>query len=154
VQTRRSTSGYIFLAAGGPISWFSKKQTIVALSTCEAEYIAASTACRDATWIRTLLHEIEHCGDAPDSTPPPPVVMAMDNQSAIALTNMEAPNSRTRHIDIKHRHFKECVQNGVVSVHYVPTTEMAADGFTKALDHTKFQRFVSLIGMTPRSQSG
>jgi len=101
---------YIFPAAGGPISWLLKKQTIVALSICKAEYIAvtaASTICKDATWLRAILHEIKHCSEVTDSILLlSPIPMAMDNQSAVALTKKDALNSRTRHSDIKYHHFK------------------------------------------------
>src|SRR5271156_4939337 len=85
-STCKSTSGYLFLGAGGPIAWGSNKQPIVALFTCEAEYIAASDAAREATWLRNILAEIDP-PEAPAIHEPnlPPISMAMDNQGAIAL---------------------------------------------------------------------
>ena len=153
-STSRSTSGYAFLAAGGPIAWGSNKQTSVALSTCEAEYVAAHSAAREATWIRFLLHEI----DPPEATATslsskdttqriPPIPLAMDNQGAIALANLQAPNRRTRHIDMKYHYLRECIQNGVIKPYFIPIIAMVADGFTKALNTIKFNTFLSLLGL-------
>ena len=80
-STCKSTSGYLFLGAGAPIAWGSNKQPIVALSTCEAEYIAASDAAREATWLRNLLAELDPTGTSATflHEPPPPIPMAIDN---------------------------------------------------------------------------
>jgi hypothetical protein len=93
-STCKSTSGYLFLGAGAPIAWESNKQPIVALFTCEAEYVAASDAAREAIWLRNLLAEIDP-SDAPAISLPQnepnyllPILMAMDNQGAIALATL------------------------------------------------------------------
>ena len=71
----------------------------------------------------------------------------MDNQGAIALANLQAPNRRTRHIDIKYHYLRECIQNGVIKPYFIPTTAMVADGFTKTLNTVKFNTFLSLLGL-------
>ena len=71
----------------------------------------------------------------------------MDNQGAIALTNLQAPNRRTRHIDMKYHYLRECIQNGVIKSYFIPTTAMIADGFTKALNTIKFNTFLFLLGL-------
>jgi hypothetical protein len=141
--TIRSTTGYVFMSAGGPIAWGSRKQSVVALSTCEAEYIAASYTSCMATWLRNLLDEV----GLTSSPTPPSIPLAIDNQGAIALAKMGAPNRRTRHINIRYHHFRECAEEGIVDPHYVPTDEMLADGFTKALNRLKFNTFAASIGM-------
>jgi hypothetical protein len=94
-STCKSTSGYLFLGAGAPIAWGSNKQPIIALSTCEAEYVAASDVSREVTWLRNLLAEIDLPGAPATSLPQshepnyiPPILMAMDNQRAIALATL------------------------------------------------------------------
>ncbi len=93
-ETRRSTSGYVFQLANGPISWRSKRQTIVALSSTEAEYIALTEATKEAIWMRSLLTEMQL--DDSDA-----VHINMDNQGAIALARNPQFHNRTKHIDIR-----------------------------------------------------
>ena len=81
------------------------------------------------------------------SAMPPPIPMAVDNQEAIAMTKMGAPSRRTRHINIRYHHFRECTEQGIVDPYYVPTSEMLADGLTKALGRLKFTTFATSIGM-------
>jgi hypothetical protein len=147
------TSGYLFLGAKTPIAWGSNKQPIVALSICEAEYITASDATREAIWLRNLLAEIDPFGASAISLPQlhepnlPPISMAMDNQGAIALATLESQNRRTRHINVRYHYIRDCVKSGTIAPHYTPISNMLADGFTKALDRLKFATFVSSIGM-------
>ena len=152
-STCRSTSGYLFLGAGAPIAWGSNKQPIVTLSTCEAEYIAATDATREATWLRYLLAELDPPGAPATSLPQhepnyiPPIPMAMDNQGAIALATLGSQNRRTKHINVRYHYIRECVESGIIMPHYTPTSDMLADGLTKALDRQKFSTFVSSIGV-------
>jgi hypothetical protein len=154
ISTCKSTSGYLFLGAETPIAWGSNKQPIVALSTCEAEYVAASDAAREATWLRNLLVEIDLPGvpvtSLSQSHEPnyiPPIPMAMDNQGAIALVTLGSQNRRTRHINVRYHYIRDYIESGTIASHYTSTSEMLADGFTKALDRLKFVTFVSFIGM-------
>jgi hypothetical protein len=153
-STCKSTSGYLFLGAGAPIAWGSNKQPIVALSICEAEYVAASDVSREVTWLRNLLAEIDPSGAPAISLPQshesnyiPPIPMAMDNQGAIALAILESQNRRTRHINVRYHYIRDSIESGTIVPHYTPTSKMLADGFTKALDRLKFATFVSSIGM-------
>jgi hypothetical protein len=154
VSTCKSTSGYLFLGAGAPIAWGSNKQPIVALSTCEAEYVAASDVAREVTWLRNLLAEIDPFGAPATSLPQshepnylPPIPMAMDNQGAIALATLGSQNCRTRHINVRYHYIRDCIESGTIEPYYTPTSDMLADGFTKALDRLKFSTFVSSIGI-------
>ena len=96
-QDRKSTSGYLFQIAGGPISWRSKKQDTVALSTAEAEYVALSFASQETIWLRRLTSEL-------NSPPDGPTTILEDNQSAIAMARNPQFHGRAKHIDIRH-HF-------------------------------------------------
>ena len=91
---RKSTSGYMFLIAGGPVSWKSKKQSTVALSTAEAEYVALSTATQECMWMQKLLSEL---GNPPDG----PTTILEDNQSSIAMARNPQFHGRAKHINIK-----------------------------------------------------
>ena len=86
------------------------------MSICEAEYIAVTYTAQQATWLRNILEEIEPSisTELSTSTEPPPIPLAMDNQGAIALAKLAAPNRRTRHINIRYHYIRDCVENGTV----------------------------------------
>ena len=124
VDDRRSTSGNVLLLAKGAVSWLSKKQATVALSTAEAEYVALSVATQEAIWLRRLLTDVgEFLED--------PIVNNEDNQEAIAMAKNPVGHARTKHIDIRYRFVREAVQNGAIILKYVATGEMIADNLTK-----------------------
>ena len=139
LDDRHSTTGNLFLLSGGAISWMSKKQAVVALSTSEAEYIALSSATQEAVWLRRLLAEL----GAPNSS----VVLMEDNQGAIALAKNPIAHSRTKHIDIRYHYVREAVQDGLIELQYCPTNEMTADLLTKPLPKETFQRFRASLGL-------
>jgi hypothetical protein len=150
-DNRRSTSGFVFMLAGGPVTWTSRKQSSVALSTCEAEYMAMSKACTEAMWLRKLLHEVDF---STPSTPPQtnlgvkikPMLYA-DNQGAIALTENPVFHNKTKHIENQYHYIRERVAEGSLWVRYVSTDNMIADGLTKPLSRIKFQKFVQQVGL-------
>ena len=125
----------------GAITWSSKKQHIVALSSTEAEYVAQTHAAKEAMYLRTLVEEI--CGFDK------PVTLNCDNQGAIALSKDNKFHARTKHIDIRYHFIREAVENKKISVKYVPTDENPADIFTKPLPKAKFRRFVESLGLKP-----
>jgi hypothetical protein len=137
--TRRSTSGYVFTLAGAAISWASKCQQTVALSSCEAEYIAASSAAQEVVYLRTLLHGLKHEQEGP-------TVLHQDNQGAIAIGKDFVSNRRTKHIDIRYHYIRERVEKGDIELKYLSTEEMIADCLTKPvgkqiLDRAMIQLF-------------
>ena len=138
---RRSQSGYLFSLCGGIISWASKRQSTVALSSTEAEYVSASLACQEAVWLRALLDDLNFVQE--EST-----VIKEDNQGAIALSKNPKFHARTKHIDIKHHFIRQKVDNAEITLEYCPTEQMLADLLTKALGKTLFQRFRDLMGMS------
>src|ERR1700679_4325537 len=101
---RTSVSGYVFIAAGGAITWGSKKQNIVSLSTTEAEYICLSDAAREATWLRNLYAEIGFPQEEP-------TLVYGDNLSALAIAENPRYHRRTKHFDIKHHYIRDQVSN-------------------------------------------
>ena len=136
-ETRRSTSGYIFSIGSAPISWSSKRQPTVALSTCEAEYIGQTQATKEAVWLRQLLSELSSVGESSL----PSTIIYSDNQGAIALAKNPQFHGRSKHIDIQHHYVRERVVDGTVELLYIDTARQVADGLTKPLPREPFERF-------------
>ncbi|KAG3230324.1 hypothetical protein PI124_g24577 [Phytophthora idaei] len=114
---------------GAPVSWGSKKQSSVSLSTSEAEYIALSLAIQEGKWIRRLLCEIL----AATNETGPELKIREDNQSCIKMTKNPVNHGRAKHIDIKYHHIRDEVKRGEVKLEYCETSVMLADIMTKAL---------------------
>jgi hypothetical protein len=131
---RRSTSGYIFTVNGTPISWSSKRQATIALSSTEAEYMAATQAAKEAVWLRRLLGEL---GENPSG----PTTVYEDNQGAIAIAQNPVFHQCTKHIDIQYHFVRERVDTGDIKLQYIATADQLADMCTKALGKTKFTGF-------------
>ena len=134
---RRSITGYGFrLSTEGPfVSWKSKKQQTVALSTCEAEYMSLSAAVQEAKFLLKLLK----CMIGSDLFDH--VVMYCDNQGALALASNPIQHQRSKHIDIKYHFVRSEVQKSVVILKYIPSEENIVDVFTKPVSGAKFKRF-------------
>ncbi|XP_063946041.1 uncharacterized mitochondrial protein AtMg00810-like [Daucus carota subsp. sativus] len=140
VIDRRSTDGICFYLNKSLISWASKKQRVVALSSCEAEYMAATTAACQSIWLRGLLEEIlgHQVG---------PVVLHVDNKSAIELMKNPVLHGRSKHIDVRFHFIRECIERGKLVVKHVVTQEQRADILTKALRRIKFEEMRKMIGV-------
>ena len=119
---------------GGVLSYYSKRQACVALSSTEAEYIALSRGGQTLSWLRRLLHQLGF-GD------PDPTLVFEDNTSAIHIAEGEGLNQRTKHIDVRHHYIRDLITNGIIEVDHIGTEVMIADFFTKPLP---VHRFVSL----------
>ena len=139
LSDRKSTSGFVFLSAEGAILWGSKKQSCVALSTAEAEYVALSLATQESTWLSNLMFQI----GASDQGY---TIIYEDNQSAICLANGQG-SKRSKHIDIKYHFIQDKISNGEIIIQYCDTNEMIADIFTKPLAKDKFNKLRALMGM-------
>jgi hypothetical protein len=132
VPKRRSTSGTVVFLGGGPIIWASRTQHSVALSTCEAEYMAAGVAAREVLWLRHLLPELHFDLNGPSE-------IQCDNESCLALIKDPICNSKSKHIDILHHFVREHVLQKTLIFKFVPGTENVADIFTKPLEWPVFQ---------------
>lgn len=140
VDERRSTGGVIFFLGDMPVSWQSQKQKTVALSSCEAEYMAGAVGACQAVWLVRLLGDITG-----DKVQPP--LLKMDNQSAIALSRNPVLHDRSKHIDTKFHFIRECVEAGKIYVDHVSTKEQLADVLTKSLARARFAELRSKIGV-------
>ena len=130
ISDRRSITGYLSLINDSPVSWTSKKQQTVALSSTEAEYMAASEGVREALWTRRLLQELSYVFHAP-------LTIREDNNSTIHISQNPIHHARTKHIDVRHHFIRECVQSGDVQMTHIPTQDQLADILTKALVKVK-----------------
>ncbi|KAG7552453.1 Integrase catalytic core [Arabidopsis thaliana x Arabidopsis arenosa] len=141
----RSTTGHIFYLNDCPITWCSQKQETVALSSCEAEFMAATEAAKQAIWLQELLGEIieETCEK---------VLILIDNKSAIALTKNPVFHGRSKHIHKRYHFIRECIANEQVEVDHVPGDIQKADILTKALGRIKFKEMRDLVGVQDISQ--
>ncbi|GLT28090.1 hypothetical protein SLA2020_030460 [Shorea laevis] len=136
---RKSTNGTCQFFGNMLISWFSKKQNSVALSTTEAEYIAAASCCAQVLWMK---QQILDFGITMDHIP-----IKCDNTSAINLTKNPIQHSRTKHIEIRHHFIKDHVANCDVELLFVDTKNQLADIFTKPLDRDRFFFIRNELGM-------
>jgi hypothetical protein len=138
-EHRRAISGYVILIDGGTVSWSSKKQELVTLSTTEAKYVATTHAAKELIWFQHLLGEVfrplKH-----------PIVLHSDNQLAIALTHSHGQfHARTKHIDVRWHFIHYSVENGSIELIYCPTEDMTADLLTKPLPSTKVKHFAHAL---------
>ena len=132
-ETRRSTSGYVIFFSGGPLSWCSRRQPIVSLSSTEAEYISAAECVKETLFLKYLLEEM--------FDQPIPVTLRVDNQSAIRLAETGKMNRRSKHIDVRYYFISERIKDKSIYIEYCPTDDQVADILTKPLDRLKFTKF-------------
>lgn len=137
---RRSYTGYIFKIGNSVISWESRKQKTIALSSTEAEYMALSDSCKEALFIRTLLQEL--LGKTIN------IVIHNDNQSAQKLTKNMMFHARTKHIDVRHHFIRDIVAKNIISLNFMPTEKMPADFLTKPVNKERHAYFVKELGLT------
>ena len=140
LDDRKSTSGYLFQIGGGAVSWRSKKQSSVALSTAEAEYIALASTAQEAVWLRQLTTEL-----GSDSTEA--ITIFEDNQAAISMSKNPQYHGRAKHISIKYHFIREQVNDGRVTLKYCPTQDMIADMLTKGLHRDQFTKLRKMSGI-------
>ena len=143
----KSTTVYIFYLGDSPVTWCSQKQEIVALSSRETEFMAATEAAKQAIWLQELLSEV--VGDGCKR-----VVIRVDNKSVIALTKNPVFHGRSKHIHRRFHFIRECVENDQVEVEHVPGNVQRADILTKSLSRVRFQEMKKLIGMQVVCEDG
>src|SRR5579859_2091717 len=136
----RSTSGYIVKMGTGTISWSSKLQGIVTLSTTEAEYVAATTAGQEILWLRNLLSEFGYKFNAPST-------LYIDNRSALSVAKNPEHHGRMKHLDLRFYWLRDEVERGNINLVHLRTDAMPADIMTKALGRVKVAEMTRMIGL-------
>jgi len=151
---RKSVTGYVYLLNGGAICWSSKRQSTVARSTTEAEYMALGAAAAEAMWIKQFLSEM---GITPETTNlhGKPIEVFGDNQGSIRLAENPVYHARTKHIDIQHHYVRELIENNLIKVLYKATQDMLADFLTKGVNRNLHKKCLDGCGfMTSRGSVG
>ena len=139
-EHRHAISGNVFLIDGGAISWSSRKQELITLSTAEAEYVAATHAAKEAIWLRRLIFELF-------PTLKTPTLLYCDNQAALRLATDDNYHARTKHIDIRYHFIRQVVASDALRLVYCPTDDMTADILTKGLPKWKANFHVASLGL-------
>ena len=140
IDSRRSTSGMVVKMGSGAISWASKLQPVVTLSTTEAEYISATAAAQEILWLRNLFSEIGYEVEGAST-------LYLDNQSAIAVSRNPEHHGRMKHLDLRHYWLRDVVKAGIINVKYIPTASMPADIMTKTLPKATVEEMRRLLGL-------
>jgi hypothetical protein len=133
-------SGFAFIVNGGAISWSCRKQTVVAQSTAESEYIGLSNAAKEASWLKNLITEI-FCPLKK------PLTLYSDNQAAIAMAKNDTFHTKVKHIALKYHLIRHAVARNIVSVFWVKSENNYADLFTKPLDAKKTKFLANGLGL-------
>jgi len=139
-----SISGYAFFFGRGAVSWSSKKQPIVTLSSTESEYVVLTHAFKDIIWIQKFIKEISPFFPFNFSIP---TNLFCDNQGAIRLSKDATYHARTKHINVHFHFVRQTVTQKDISLNYISTNDMVADIFTKSLARQKFEDFCRLLGV-------
>ena len=140
IDGRRSTSGVLIFLQSAPISWLSLKQKVVALSTCEAKYVAvAATMACQAMGLHRLLGELT-------GVEAHPLALMVDNQPAIALVKNPVLHDRSKHIDVNFHFLRDCVDGGQIIIEFIETGLQLADVLTKPLGRLRLTELKKMIG--------
>jgi len=140
-STRRSVTGTVFIKNGGAITWFSKRQRTVALSSVEAEYIALAFTCQEGIWIKRLITELE------PNVNTQTLKIFCDSRGAISLAKNAITSQRSKHIDVRWHFIRDHVENDNIEVKHLSTDEMSADILTKPLNKSKIKFFCEKLGL-------
>ena len=148
LDSLRSTLGYIFMLAGGVVSWRNAKQTLTTSSTMATEFVACYETLNHGIWLRNfvtglqILEEIER-----------PLNLYCDNKSVVLYSNNNRSSTKSKHIDIKFLVVKEMVQSGQISIEHLGTNSMIADPLTKGLPPKVFHEHVAHMGVLQFEES-
>ena len=134
----KSTTGYVFFIANAAVAYLSKKQASIAMSSTEAEIMAASMAALEVVFLRGLLTDLGLKQEEPTA-------LGVDNQGAVALAKNYLSNGRTKHIERRHLKIRELVEELVVRPEFVPTEENPADILTKPCGRRRFEKLRKMV---------
>ncbi|XP_052299567.1 retrovirus-related Pol polyprotein from transposon RE1 isoform X1 [Citrus sinensis] len=140
VIDRRSTSGYCTFVGGNLVTWRSKKQSVVARSSAEAEFRAVAHGICELLWLKKLLEELKIIIDVP-------MKLYCDNKAAINIAHNPVHHDRTKHVEVDRHFIKEKIESGLICMTFVPTTKQLADILTKGLHKSSFESLTSKLGM-------
>lgn len=151
---KRSTGGYVFTVFGTAVSWSSKRQATVALSSCEAEYMAETEAAKEAIWLRRLVRSFgidglrdQTLGGVQGALEGEAVTILGDNRGALALAKNPEFHSRSKHIDIRYHFVRQKVREGLVKLAWIETSNNISDIMTKPLGRVAFEKLRYAMGM-------
>uniref|UniRef100_A0A2N9GE28 Reverse transcriptase domain-containing protein n=1 Tax=Fagus sylvatica TaxID=28930 RepID=A0A2N9GE28_FAGSY len=139
---RKSTSGYAFILGGGAVSWCSKKQSCIALSTMESEYVACSAAVQEAVWLRRFLQRLGVTAHAEDA-----VLLYSDSTSALAYAKDPKYHGKAKHIELRYHYIRDMVSQGEVILQHISTSSMVADPLTKPIARDLFFSHTKSMGL-------
>ena len=142
VSTAKSTTGYIFILAGGPIIWKSKLQSIVAQSSTESEYIAINTAAKELEFIRNILLELKIKIKTQERFP-----LYTDNNGALLLANNPVFHERTKHIVVRYHYIRQLINNSLLDLIHIAFKDQKANSLTKPLNTGLFNAFIKQLGL-------
>ena len=143
----RGTTGNVFLIGGAPVAWLSKKQSMTAQSTCEAEYEALRQLVKSAYWLPSLFHEVF-------GSELKVVVTQVDNTAAMITANSDKISTKNRHFLMRMATVREAVKSGTIQLKYTPSAEVVADGFTKGLPPVKHADFCKMLNISSIERGG
>lgn len=144
MRDSKSTSGYVFTLGGAAVSWKSSKQTCIARSTMESEFIALDKASEEAEWLRQFVEDIPRW-----SRPVSAICIHCDSQSAIGRAQSKEYNGKSRHIRRRHNTIRQLLSNGVVTIDYVKSKDNIADPLTKGLNRELVDKASRGMGLKP-----
>ncbi|XP_050908209.1 secreted RxLR effector protein 161-like [Lathyrus oleraceus] len=142
VDSRKSTSGYIFMMADGAISWRSTKQTLVTTSTMEVEFVSFFEATSHGVWLKSFISGLRIMDSISK-----PLKIFCDNSATIFMAKNNKSGSRSKHIDIKYLAIRERVKDKIVVINHISTDLMIVDPLTKGMPPTKFKDHVENMGL-------
>lgn len=145
INTRRSTTGFVFFVHGSLVSWKSRRQQSVTLSTTEAEYLAIGDCAKHGLWLCRLL---KHLSQLEDIHVPIRLPLSNDNQGGVFLCNEASINNKSKHIDIRHHFIRELTRNGRITISHVSTKEMPADALTKPVGPVTLSSCFDQLGLS------
>ena len=141
IDSHRSTSGCVIQLNGGAVSWSSRRQDDIALSTAESEYVSLNEAAKEAVWVERFVGEITKEEES--------ALLKCDNQSAIKVAANPEKHQKMKHVKKKHHWVRERMEEGEIKVEHVAGEDNVADLFTKPLPGPRFHRLRSLLGVIP-----